>query len=232
MTDAPSPPPTSAVLATLIGVTWRRLVRGRALWVSTFIAALPVALAAILPDDAPALDNLSAAELLVMAVLPPVFLAGAIGEELEDRTSSYLWSRPIARWTLAGGKLLALAPVAVILICAGWFVAMTVARGEPPPAITVLAYALGALATSGVATGIALIIPRHAMALAIGYLVILDLAIGAIPTSLQTISITRQVRVIAGLHPGSSAGDAAIALAVITAVWVIIGLWRLRRLEA
>ena len=39
-------------------------------------------------------------ELVVMALLSSVFVASSIGEEIEERTITYLWSRPLPRWTL------------------------------------------------------------------------------------------------------------------------------------
>jgi ABC-type transport system involved in multi-copper enzyme maturation permease subunit len=214
-------------LLTIIGVTWRRFLRGRAVWVAILIAILPVIMAAVVPD----MDPVTVVQTFVMLLLPPMFVAAAIGEEIEDRTSTYLWSRPIARWTLLVGKLLALAPIAVALITLGWLAALQVA-GDEPSARTTLAFAAGGLAASAMSAGIGMVVPKHGMALSIVYLVILDLPIGAIPASVQSISLTRQVRLLSGLDDPSSITEPAITMAIIAAVWLAIGLWRLRRLEA
>jgi hypothetical protein len=70
------------------------------------------------------------------------------------------------------------------------------------------------------------------MAVSIAYLVIIDLVVGGIPASLQAISITRQVRLLAGIESAPSLVTPAITTVVIAAVWLAIGLWRLRRLES
>ncbi|HEY5921216.1 MAG TPA: hypothetical protein VIV11_06080 [Kofleriaceae bacterium] len=220
-------PSSAAALVTIAGVTWRRLLRGRALWVAFVIAALPLILASLTRD----LDPVAVVQTLVMCLLPPVFVASAVGEEIEERTSTYLWSRPLARWTLLVGKLIALAPVAVALICIGWFLA-TKTIGADVSSRSMLAFAAGGFAISTVSAGIGTLVPRHGMALSIVYFVVLDLIVGAIPASVQNISVTRQVRLLSGLDDPSAITEPAITMAVIAAVWLAIGLWRIRKLEA
>ncbi|MCI0432810.1 MAG: ABC transporter permease subunit, partial [Gemmatimonadetes bacterium] len=107
----------------IAGLTWKRLLRGRSLWIAGLIALLPVAFGAVLRTQGPrgdVTDDLLAFELLVLSVLPPMFISSSIGEEIEDRTMTYLWSRPIPRWTVIIGKLLALAPIAMVLVVVSW----------------------------------------------------------------------------------------------------------------
>src|SRR5687768_16272162 len=115
-----SVPGTASVLVTLMGVTLRRLVRGRAIWVVMLIAFLPVMFAALAAAGGDSGDSdyesVGIVQLIVIALLPSVFVASSIGEEIEDRTTTYLWSRPVARWTIVVGKLLALAPLAAALV--------------------------------------------------------------------------------------------------------------------
>ncbi len=224
-------PRTGAILATLVGVSLRRVSRSRAVWVVAMIAALPTLLAAAMPHRHEAVATAAALELVVMLLLPCVFVASAIGEEIEDRTTTYLWSRPIARWTLVVGKLLALAPLSALLVAGGWVMA-TQAAGSPFPLQSAIAFAAGAVAVSVVAAGVALLVPKHGMAVSIAYLVIVDLVIGGIPASLQAISITRQVRLLADIESAPSLVTPAITLAAIAAVWLAIGLLRVRRLES
>jgi ABC-type transport system involved in multi-copper enzyme maturation permease subunit len=226
-------PSTASVLATLAGVTWRRLVRGRAIWVVMLIALLPAALASLGEGRDQPLLVIGAIQSVVMALLPPIFVASSIGEEIEDRTTTYLWSRPIGRWTIVVGKLLALAPLAAALIVGGWFVAYQIAAGAPPPVQSILAFAAGAVAISTIAAGVAVLVPKHGMALSIIYLVVFDQIIGNIPASLQTISVTRQVRLLAGVTPDApNLVEPAVTMIAIAGVWLAIGLVRLRRLES
>jgi ABC-type transport system involved in multi-copper enzyme maturation permease subunit len=147
---------------------------------------------------------------------------------------TYLWSRPIPRWTIVIGKVLALAPIAMVLVAGGWVVAMQTATGSAPTPESVAAFAAGAFAISAMSAGLATLVPRHGMALAIVYLVIFDIAIGLIPASLQNISISYQIRVMGDLDIAGAGEIAkpALTMAIISALWLTIGLWRIRRLES
>src|SRR5690606_7620661 len=125
-------PATGTVLLTIVGVSLRRLLRSRAVWVVGAIAMLPVVLAAALKTKGDVTEVISVIELGVMAVLPCVFVASSIGEEIEDRTTTYLWSRPLARWMLVVGKLLALAPLSALLVVASWVIAVLTGGGSFP----------------------------------------------------------------------------------------------------
>lgn len=221
-------PGIATVLVTLMGVTLRRVLRSRAVWVIVVIAMLPVLLAALLGTRTKTEDLTAVAALTVMALLASVFVASSIGEEIEDRTTAYLWSRPLPRWSVVGGKMLALAPIAALLVAGSWALAMYVG-GLPIVAKTTLAFAAGGFALSLVAAGIALLVPKHGMSLSIIYLVLVDLIIGGIPASLQAISITHQVWLIA--RTNEAIATPAISMAIIAGVWFTVGLVRLRRLE-
>jgi ABC-type transport system involved in multi-copper enzyme maturation permease subunit len=226
-------PSALSTVRTLAGITLTRLLRGKALWIGAVIAALPVVFAAIVRSrpGAASPELLFQSSRPVLALLPALFVGGSIGEAIEDRTSTYLWSRPIARWAVLVGTLGALAPVAVLQIVAAWFGAIEVATGAAPTLASCLALTGGAIASSLVATGIATVLPKHGMAMTIGYMLV-DIFIGLMPFSLREISITQQTTVLAGFDHGSppSAG-AAIALTAASGLWLAIGLLRVRRLE-
>jgi ABC-type transport system involved in multi-copper enzyme maturation permease subunit len=224
-------PSTISVLLTLVRVTLRRFMRGRALWVVLVISLLPTLVAVAHAGRSNAVDAIAVVQLVVMALLPAVFVASAIGEEIEDRTTTYLWSRPIARWTVVFGKLLALAPIAATLLAGGWALAVQIATDAPPALQGTLAFAAGGIAVSMIAAAIALLVPKHGMALSIIYLVVLDTIIGGIPASLQTISVTRQVRLLADVDH-TSVVEPAITMAAIGTLWLVVGLLRLRKLES
>jgi ABC-type transport system involved in multi-copper enzyme maturation permease subunit len=230
-------PTTGTVLLTLMGVTLRRLARGRAIWVVLLIALLPTlfsGLATTFGDRGDSdFESIGILQTIVMALLPSVFVASSIGEEIEDRTATYLWSRPIARWMIIVGKLLALAPVSIGLVVGNFILAIQVAQGAPPPVESLLAFALGATAVSIVAAGVAMLVPKHGMPLSFIYLVVFDQVIGSIPASLQALSLTRQVRLLAGItDEPTTVVEPLVTLVAIAAVWLAIGLVRLRRLEA
>src|SRR6185503_12480129 len=106
-------------------------------------------------------DELLAFQLLVLAVLPPMFIASSIGEEIEDRTITYLWSRPIPRWAVLIGKFLALAPIAVVLVVGSWHLACALGLESMPPLRSHAALAAAAVVVSAISTGIAVLVPRQ-----------------------------------------------------------------------
>jgi ABC-type transport system involved in multi-copper enzyme maturation permease subunit len=229
-----TPPSTLDALATITGLTWRRLWRGRSLWVSVAIAALPIVYALLATTEPHLAERLFSTtflvELLLLAVLPPLFVAASIGEEIEDRTATYLWSRPIGRGVIVAGKLLALAPVAAALLVLGWLLAIRVGAGTFPTLRSAGALALGGLSSAAVAAGIALLAPRYGMALATSYLLFFDLPVGELPVSIRFLSLSHHTLTLAGMSGDGSRG-ALIGLVVVGAAWLAAGLYRLRRLE-
>ncbi len=212
-------------------ITFVRLRRGRALWIGVGIAALPVLFALVMAKSRE-LGQGAAATFslvqLVLCVLPAMFVASTIGDDIEDRTITYLWSRAVPRESILFGKLLALAPVVVGLVLAAWAAStLIIARAAPDPR-ALLGLGLGALAACALAAGIGALVPKHGMALTICYLLFIDTLLGAMPVSLANIAITHHARTVA--ETGSLA--AALGLIGISALWLAIGTWRIRRLEA
>lgn len=232
------------MIGTIARLTLARLRRGRVLWAAIGIALLPVAAALVFRgqihgerDRADMLAGLYVPQLLVLAVLPALFVSASIGEEIEDRTITYLWSRPLPRWHVIAGKLVALAPAALVISLVGWGLAVMLGTGEPAPARTMIGLGAAALAISMIAAGIATLAPKHGMALTIIYMLLFDLPIGEIPASLQVLSVTHQARVIAGIRAQDVAANAgwlapAVTMAVLALIWLSVALWRVRRLEA
>ncbi|MEO7733387.1 MAG: hypothetical protein ABIY55_20665 [Kofleriaceae bacterium] len=232
MTDGP-PTPWSTV-RTLAGVTLRRLARGKALWIGALIAALPIIYAYIVhtAKGVGTADDLFIFVRPLLALLCGLFIGASIGEEIEERTSTYLWSRAIERWAVLAGKLFALAPIVIGMIVVAWAIAVEVLTGSAPSALSCGALAAGALAASLTAAGISTLVPKHSMALTTGYMLV-DNFLGLLPISLREISITHQVRMLAHLDGGPLLiVTPVIGLAVISAVWGTIGFVRIRRLES
>jgi ABC-2 type transport system permease protein len=226
---------------TLAGVTLRRALRGRTLWVAAVIALLPIGYALLLRERA-RLDGgelaipreIFAFEQLVLAVLPALFVAASIGEDVEDRTATYLWSRPVPRWSILTGKLVAFVPLIWAITLASWTLAVLAGTGELPAASTQLALALGGGALAIVAAGIATLAARYAMALTICYMLFFDFPLGVMPAAIQNVSISQHGRAIAGYasDPELIAIDPVLGTAMLATVWALIGLARIRQLEA
>lgn len=224
--------------AVIAHLTLVRLFRGRAVWISLLIAGLPVAFAAIVRSQGrpPSLLDIFVFDMLLLAILPGMFVASSIGEDIEDRTTTYVWSRPIPRWSVLAGKLLALAPLTAILCIASWVTAVYVGRGESPAAVSIIALAGGAIVCCIVAAAIATLVPKHGMSLTIAYMLFFDLPVGAMPLSLAELSVTHHMRTLSAMfNPVDTAfaeSGTGGGLAVLAAVWLAIALWRIRRLEA
>lgn len=220
---------------TIARLTWLRLFRGRALWVSVVIGLLPVAFAVIhkrlgMP---PPPGDLFVFETLVMMLLAPMFVASSIGEEIEDRTTTYLWSRPVPRWSIVVGKLCALVPVTFAILLASFAIGMAAAGSGAPTLEAIGALALGSVALCVVSAAIATLAPKHGMALTIGYLLV-DLPLGALPVTLREMSVTHQIRAVSGFSGigGGTPTEGLVGLAILVIVWGIVAALRIRRLEA
>ena len=219
---------------TIAHVTWLRLIRGRALWVAFLIAFVPIAYASAMKGRRGDLAIIGI-ELftfinLIIAVLAPMFVASSIGEDIEDRTATYLWSRPVPRWAVFAGKLVALVPITAALALVSWNLSAYIAWGIVPAAYTSVAVIAAAASVSVESAGIASLAPKHGMALSIVYMLFVDLPLGVRPATLREISLSYQARVLAALEEGY-ASTAAIAIVSVCAVWALIAAWRVRRLE-
>lgn len=206
----------------LARITLVRLMRGRAVWASAVIALVPAAFSSMAKGQ---LDQLLLYAQMVLAILPAMFVASSLADELEDRTATYLWSRPLPRGAVLAGKLLALVPVVVALGLISWMVSAT-AGGVVVTASSLVGLAVGAVTASLLAAALAMLAPRQGMALTIFYLLFVDLPIGELPQSLRVLSISYQTRVVCGGDMGAIA-----TLLVIAAIAGGVALWRMRRLE-
>lgn len=231
-----------AAAGLLARLTLRRMLRSRALWVTVVLCLLPVLFAYAVVDPEwrgrSGWRETFTIAMGLLAIIPPLHLAPAVAEEVEDRTFTYLWSRPLPRWSLIAGKLAAIAPVLALLLCAGALLGFDAAYGASAPgagetiARGVLGLSLGVLGAGCVSIGIGSLLPRQALATSIIYLLILDIPIGALPFSLKNLSITYHVRQIAGIETIPDPIPTAILwLLGIAAAWLALGFWRISRAE-
>jgi ABC-type transport system involved in multi-copper enzyme maturation permease subunit len=226
-------PSTGSTIWTLAAITLKRLLRGKTLWIGIGLVAIPLVFAIVRQArHAPAsADDLFAMAMLVLAVLPAMYVAASVGDDIENRTSTYLWSRAIPRWAVLAGKLVALTPVVIALMVGSWYATIQLGTGAPPSLPTLYALTAGCIAAAVTAGGIATVVPKQGMVLTITYL-LADNAVGALPFTLAEVSITHHAKRLAHLEGGPLPIAAPlIGLAIIAGLWAVIGVVRLRRLE-
>jgi hypothetical protein len=221
----------------LVRLNWKRLARGRLIWVAALLLVVPflaVAGAALDPQANERLLVAGEASLRSLVLLAPVLLlAGFVADENEARTYTYLWSRPIRRQALAVARLLAVTPALAVLAAVAVGAALALAGIDAEGAVRALAAAaLGVVAASAFAIGIGALFPRHPIVVALGWVFFAEQILSAVP-AVQNLSVLHHVEVIAQLPggPSGSAGRAACALALLTALWLGLAWWRLDRIE-
>jgi hypothetical protein len=225
----------AAATAAIARLTWRRLLRGRIVWASLALLALPVLPAIFDPDQQEGVVRVTCA---MLAVLVPLHLASAIADEAEAKTFTYLWSRPVARWTLVTGKIVGLVPALAAAVAAAAGIALLVSsRGLTPEGTEMAlrgagALAVGATTASMMALGLGTIVPRFPLPAAIAYLLLVDLVIGEIPYSVSKLAVTRHIRVMAGVDASSEPAVITVAWCMaLGAAWLAVAIWRVSRAE-
>jgi ABC-type transport system involved in multi-copper enzyme maturation permease subunit len=206
-----------------------RLYRSRLSRAAPALALLPPALVALVAGkSAVTWSQVFQVEMLLALLLPAAAVAPAIGEEIADRSCSYLWTRPVPRWTILAGVQGGLVPPLCALIIASWagcYLQMPGAR----PALLVpagLGWLLGGLAAGSVSAAMAALVPRHALAVALVYLAVLDLPLGLLPFGLAHLAVSHHVR---SLVEGNGLVAPLLWLIALATGWQALALWRYRR---
>ena len=215
----------------------KRLLRGRVLWISLGLVILPaIAVAAFGQNSSSGMRWSDVFDLLIglLAIVPPLYLASAVGEETEEKTYTYLWSRPFPRWSVLAGKLASLMPIAAVLLCIGvaaaFFAAFGSEAGDSVEYLTrgLVAMAVGTLTASAFCLAIGTSVPRQATAVALCYLIAIDTAVAVMPFSIRNLAIRYHVDelAIAGVTV-----DHLAWLAGMTALWLALAFWRVSGTE-
>ena len=234
----------------LARLTLKRLVRGRALWLGVLLLALPTIVALTATHGLQHWRRPFQVAVLLLSVVPPLYLATAITGELEDQTFTFLWSRPIARWTVVTGKLVGLLPaIALAMIVAVALPFAILFGGDAGANLHVLARAaaaltVGATAAGCVSIGLGTLVRRAPLPAVICYLLLFDAVVGEIPFAVNRLTISHNIREIAGIpeDPGQVAAilgldataapwTSAVWALGIAALWLAIALWRVHAAE-
>ncbi len=161
----------------LLGLSLRQVLGRRRLLLLLLLSALPVAVAGIVAGFSEEADvNFLLDGLIVAAILPIVTMAlatAAFGDEIDDRTLSYLVLKPLPRWRIVAPKLMASIIVSGPLIIAGGVGATVIGvEAEVQPALAVAAaLAVGGIAYASIFTWAGLV-TTQALGFALVYVVL------------------------------------------------------------
>jgi len=220
-------------------VTLTRLLRGRAIWVIAGMSALPTLQAAV--QSSASTEDVSVGGIfiiwaLLLAILPPVTIAPAIGEEIEERTMTYLWSRPIPRGSIVIGKIFALVPVLWLALGAAvmvpFYLFVPSADATPESAARIVAMTiLATLGASAVTAGMTTFVPRYGTILSIAYLLFIDPPLALTDSAISRLSVVYNSMSLAGVEHASAVLPSVLWMAGLIVLWVGIAVWKIRRLE-
>lgn len=220
-------------------VAFVRMLRGKALWVVLAMALLP--LLATLPIKQRTIPEHWGAVIAfwgyLLAILPPVLLAGAIGEEIEEKTMTYLWSRPLPRWSIVGGKIIAIIPILWIVLSASLILPFYVMFSDAGAhgmtlARTLAMVVMGTLGVAAVTAGLATLVPRHATVVSLAYLVFIDRTLAWPDASICKLSVTYHALRLSGMWGDTQPIVQSVGWILgLSALWMSIAVWRIRRLE-
>lgn len=242
-------PPSGLTVAGVIArLSLRQARRGRLLRVTALVLCLPLlaSVAGLLSGNAGAsfFDTLVDLYLrYLIALVLALHASTSVAEEVQGKTITYLWSRPIPRWALPLGKYLSTVAVnaglLLVSLCACYAVMLL---GDP----YALLDAIGKLARTGVAILLATayfgalaaafgaMVSSFPSALMMIYVLALEVGFSFVPGWIKTVSMTVHLRAIAGTYvpehsllvndPQLTPAVSLPVVVVVTTVWLVIAL--------
>lgn len=230
----------------------RQLASRTRILIVLLLAALPMSLAVLVsiragddPGFSRGFTDVLVDGMLITVVLPIVMMAlatAAFGNELDDRTLSYLVLKPIARWKIVVPKLLASIMVGgPVMIASGVVVTLLGFEGS-----TQAATAAGAALLTGVVTYAAIftwagLVSTRALSFALVYVFLWEGLISSFLEGVRYLSVRGYaIGVMHGIDGVSfeALSDraiefpaAVIGAAMVTVVFVLLTVLRLRRMD-
>lgn len=231
-------------------LAWKRTIHTRMIWATLFLILMPVAMAAVLAEQAlvpmQRWQSLVEVTLQLVMLAAAIHLATAVAEEIQGKRHTYFWSRAVPRWVLILGKMAAVVPALVVAFAVSLTVAFPIAFGTGAGSDwswllrALTASTAAAVVASSLAVGVGALFPEHPFVFSVAYVLTLEQSLPQIPLA-SNLSISYHLRAIAGLpgpHLRAIAGlsgpaggpeslpVALTALALLSAGWLAVGLWR------
>ncbi|HEY3356331.1 MAG TPA: ABC transporter permease [Polyangia bacterium] len=238
-------PPLTQVVGVYAGMALTRLRRGKVIYFTLSLLALPVVVAIIAVIARSWGASLFRQVLTVytdflLLFVPAIHAAPALGEEIDARTFTYVFARPAPRWAMPLGKYLATALVLVVgctlSVALTYLVCMLRDPSELGAELGLLGRAatatcLGAIAFGALATAIGALFPRRPVVAALVYLLLIEGLFGHIPGFLKAIALSFHLRVVAGLNqaggsswePNPGALVSLLVLVIASVVFLYLG---------
>lgn len=233
----------------VLALSIRQLAGGKRIWLMLVLAAIPLVFAVIftlVDSEATAAefsDGLTNA-LIASTILPLVMLVlatAAFGNELEDRTLSFLVLKPIARWRIVVPKLFASLIVGGLpVVLSGWLATLIVTDGDPGhAAATAAALLVGAVAYAALFTWAGLAV-RHALPFGVAYIFVWEAALSSFLGGTRFFSVRQYtLAVVHGIDDSRLRGasielgliEGLIGAAVAVAVFTALATRRLGRMD-
>jgi len=215
-------------------------------WVILGLLALPMLAAGFsLATESAGLSffkhELSAYLRFIVPFIMAMFASSAVAEEVQDKTITYLYSRPIRRWSLPAGKYLGGLALTVPLVAVSLAVVFLICMLEAPSLIvdelpvlgrSVLVVALAAVYYGAVATAFGTIFTRYPFVATMVYFFVVEVGLSSMPGRFKVVSTAIHLQVLAGLYkpkttmfvsdPILTAWVSLAVVTVMTLVWLVL----------
>lgn len=192
----------------------RRARRGREVWLALVLLALAVVAALVtMATGYGGISFYKDVLELFLRYLTPFIMAllasHAVAEEVQGKTITYLFSRPIPRWALPMGKYLGSVCVATPLLCLALILVYVIGLlGYPGEILAELpsllaglgAVCLGVVLFGAVATAFGTMIVGHPFVVNMIYLLVAEVGIALIPGWTKLAAMTVHLRAVAGIY--------------------------------
>lgn len=224
--SAPPTPSLAASIASVYRLQMRRLIRGRKLRLAV-VALVLVLVSVVGARYAASADPTEVVRqgtdwgffTLLVFLLPFLFTAGAVAEEVESRTFSFLSSRPVGRFATTIGKYLAGMTFTVGLLWSGLLLMHVLAYATEPTAmideLPMTLRALGAIGLLSLFYGALCLfwgslIPEAAGIVSTLHLALIELCITWLPGIFRYVSMNFHARQLAGLEMRMLGGEGTL----------------------